>query len=989
VNTTVGSFAGLLRQFRAKAGLTQEELAERANLSTRAISDLERGIKHRPYPHTVRQLVLALELDEEQTVRFQLALLPTKGTEDKRQESSRRVMPSISLPIPPTPFIGRQKEIEELQALFSHGAFRLLTLAGPGGVGKTRLALQVAQNVAPLFPDGVSFVSLGPLTVPDGMPAAIASSLEIRELRGLPILEVLTAYLRSREMLLVLDNFEHLLPAADVVSRLLASCPLLVVLVTSRTVLRLSAEREYPVHPLALPIPGHLPTAEALSRYDSIQLFVQRAQAVNPAFRMTEDNASTVAGICCRLDGLPLAIELAASRTKLFPLPALLEWLSGSLKLLEGGARDVPSRQQTLWNTIQWSYDLLSSEEQALFARLSVFSGGCSLEAAASVCAPEDDLDLLERLTSLIDKSLVRQIGDEEPRFEMLEILREYAREQLAANGAQESARQRHAAYYLSLAERAEPQFLGSDQMRWLDRVEREHENLRAALRWCSERGEGTRGEKTAQAAETGLRLAASLHWFWLFRDHHREGLAWLEQSLARSVSAPANVRAKALCNAGILAGLVGEMATSRTFLTRSVQLSREIGDRYQLSCALAVLGSTPWSHDWDEPSAAVLEESLALAREVGHPWLVGHALLHSVFRVVNSVAITRGKERAAARTAGEEGLSRLAEAGDGVPAAVLQLSLGRIAQYEGDYPRARTAFTACLPVLRVLGWNTTLGDALVGLGDVARRQGDDREAAVLYAEAVALYRSVGDRLAPACTRTLGRLAETNFEQGDWAAAESGATESLALARDTSQVGSSEIMGALMLHAALASVRGMPARALRLASAADVIHAYSSPSPEAADRDSREQRLNYLPPSPHVSALAACGQLLEHHLTAARQALSADEQAAAWAEGQGMSAEQAITYALDGSPPPVNDVPSDLRPSREQRQGRALDHLQGQGWLSPRTYAALLGVSTDTALRDLNDLAQRGVVQATGRTRNRRYVLTGEAAGRAIHRTGR
>lgn len=323
------------------------------------------------------------------------------------------------------------------------------------------------------------------------------------------------------------------------------------------------------------------------------------------------------------------------------------------------------------------------------------------------------------------------------------------------------------------------------------------------------------------------------------------------------------------------------------------------------------------------------------------------------------------------------------------MPAAVLQLSLGRIALYEDDYRRARTAFTACLPVLRVLGWNTTLGDALVGLGDVARRQGDNREVAALYAEAIALYRPVGDRVSPALARALCRLAETNFEQGDWEAAESGATESLALARDTGQVGSSEIMGALMVHAAVAAVRGMPARALRLVGAAAAMHAHRSASGEVADEAPRERPMTYLPPSPHLSGMAAGWQQLEHCLTVARQALSADEQAAAWAEGQRMSAEQVITYALDRLAPSLSEVPSDLRPTRKERQSRAVDHFTARGWLSPRTYAKLLGVSTDTALRDLTDLEHRGVVQATGSTRDRRYVLIGAAAGGAIHRTGR
>jgi predicted ATPase/DNA-binding XRE family transcriptional regulator len=475
-------FGRLVQRYRLAVGWTQEELAERAGLSARAISDLERGVKSQPRLDTVRRLAQALQLDEETAPHFRRAAWRGGGAGNESWWAPERGKPRVSLPIQPTPFVGRQQELEEVRAVLSRPAVRLLTLTGPGGVGKTRLAVQVAEDVAGQFPDGVSFVSLGSLVDPGHVPASIASTLGLREVRGLSLLDDLTTYLRSKKLLLVLDNFEHLLPATNAVSHLLAACAHLTILLTSRTVLHLAAEREYPVPPLTLPLPGHLPALAVLARHDAIRLFVQRAEAVKPAFRLTEDNAVAVAGICYRLDGLPLAIELAASRVKLFPPRALLERLSGNLKLLTGGARDLPARQQTLWNTIDWSYSLLSAEEQYLFARLSAFAGGCSYEAVEAVCNPEGELDLVAGLASLLDHSLLRQDGEEEPRLGMLETLREYAREQLAAQGERDVFQRRHAAYYLALAERAEPELTGADQLRWLDLLEREHDNLRAAL---------------------------------------------------------------------------------------------------------------------------------------------------------------------------------------------------------------------------------------------------------------------------------------------------------------------------------------------------------------------------------------------------------------------------------------------------------------------------------------------------------------------------
>jgi predicted ATPase len=423
------------------------------------------------------------------------------------------------LPLQPTPFIGRQREVEEIKALLGREEVRLLTLTGPGGTGKTRLALQAAERAMGLFSDGVVFVSLASLTDPGLVPFTIAGILKVKERSGQPILETLIEHLRAKRLLLVLDNFEHLLPAAEVVSHLLAVCPELTILVTSRAVLHLAAEHEYPVLPLALPDPRHLPELGALSQYDAVTLFVQRAQTVTPSFAVANENAPAVAEICQRLDGLPLAIELAATRIKLFPPQALLQRLSSRLKLLTGGATDRPTRQQTLRNTLDWSYSLLSEEEQALFARLAVFAGGCSFEAAEAVCNPEGELDLLAGMASLVDRSLIRQEGEEEPRFSMLETIREYAHEKLDERGEGHTIRAAHAGYFLQLAEEAEPELTGPKQGAWLSRLDEELDNLRGALRWFLERGE----------VEEELRLAAALFCYWRPRGFWSEGGRWLE----------------------------------------------------------------------------------------------------------------------------------------------------------------------------------------------------------------------------------------------------------------------------------------------------------------------------------------------------------------------------------------------------------------------------------------------------------------------------
>jgi predicted ATPase/DNA-binding CsgD family transcriptional regulator len=371
---------------------------------------------------------------------------------------------------------------------------RLLTLTGPGGVGKTRLGLQVATDLLDDFADGICFVPLGSISDHELVVPAIVQALELRETGDQPVLDLLKGFLRDKQLLLLLDNFEQVLAASVSVVEVLTFCPGLKVIVTSRAALHVQGEYEFAVPPLAVPNLKQLPASEALSQYTAVALFLERAQAIKPDFQMTRDNAQTIAEICVRLDGLPLAIELAAARIKLLPLPALLARLSRRLHVLTCGGRDMPARQQTLRNTLAWSYDLLSTEDQRLFRRLSIFVGGCTLEAAETVCAALDDRteSIIDGVASLIDKSLLQQVGEVggEPYLTMLETIREYGLEALEASGELEPLQQAHAGYYVALAERATLELRGPRQAEWFQRLEQEHDNLRTALRWLLQRKE-------------------------------------------------------------------------------------------------------------------------------------------------------------------------------------------------------------------------------------------------------------------------------------------------------------------------------------------------------------------------------------------------------------------------------------------------------------------------------------------------------------------
>lgn len=587
-----------------------------------------------------------------------------------------------NLPLQITPFIGREREIDEIAALILREDVRLLTLTGPGGTGKTRLALQVGAAVLDHFERGVFFVNLASLADPDLVPSAIASTLKVKEAPGEDILTTLIAYLSDREMLLVLDNFEHLLEAAGAVGDMLVGCPRLKILVTSRARLHLSAEHVYPVPALSVPDLSRLPVPEELSQYDAVALFIERAQAVKPGFAVTNDNAPAVAEICARLDGLPLAIELAAARLTLFPPAALLSRLTSRLKLLTGGAKDRPTRQQTLRGAIDWSYSLLSPAEQALFARLSAFAGGCSFEAAEAVCNPDGELDLLEGLASLVDKSLLRQEGDDEPRFTMLETIREYAVETLRERGERASVHRVHATYFLQLAEEVEPDRDPATAEHWLERMASEKDNLRAALDWLLRDG----------AAEEAARLAAALWFFWSAQGLFHEGRQRLEAVVAQP-DLSARIRSRALLRLGYFASHQGALA--------------------------------------DVQKAA--EEARDLARSAGDVGTEFEAVADLAF-----LAIQRGNADDA-RLLQDECARLAARSGDGTHAAVVLRMRGFSAAEDGDLDRAGRLFSEEATLRRDPAIGGDLAGALINVGWAALERGDLDGAEAAHAESLAL----------------------------------------------------------------------------------------------------------------------------------------------------------------------------------------------------------------------------------------------------------
>ena len=727
-------FGTRLRRLREAAGLTQEELALRSGVSAKAISTLERGERKRPYPHTIRSLADALDLSENERAALFVAV-PKRGSVDAPVGPA--LATESNLPIPSTSLLGRKRELAEIKTFLQEA--RLLTLTGTGGVGKTRLAIEATRDATRLFPDGAVFVTLASLSDFTFVLPTVAQSLGLREAGG----EILRGYLRDKQLLLVLDNFEHVLEAAPEVAALIETCPKLSVLVTSRAPLRVRGEQEYPVQPLALPTSTISPTVEEVVGSPSGRLFAERAREASPAFELTLHNAAAVAAICWRLAGLPLALELAAARVKFLDPATLLSRLDQALSAV--GARDLPQRQRTMWATLDWSHELLSEEERVLFRRLSVFIGGFSLEAAEAVGASGRIFakNVLEILGQLVEQSLVVAQPDQKGsgvRYGMLEPVMQYALEKLQESREAEETKRRHFAYFLGLAEEAEQiyglltgtKLTGAEGEAWMDRLEREHDNLRTALGWAKERGE----------VEAGLRLVGALGWFWWTRGYFVEGHNWAEHFLEKPVRgdlrAMDGARAKALLGAGMLSYGRGDLLRSLGLLEEGLATYRRLGDQAGTAAILAELGKVVRAQGDDDRAQELSKEGLHLSRLLGDNRSAAISLLTQ-----GHLARHRGDLARAAELFGEAlALWKKLEDRRGVAYSLCNLGVAALERGEAGY--ALELHEESLRLYEALQDKPGRAYALINLGDVARSLGEEGRAVSLYEEALALHKELG-----------------------------------------------------------------------------------------------------------------------------------------------------------------------------------------------------------------------------------------------------
>jgi predicted ATPase/DNA-binding winged helix-turn-helix (wHTH) protein len=693
----------------------------------------------------------------------------TQGTPDsteRRKSNAGRLGPKlIDLPTPRTSLIGREAEVASAANLLRSNNVQLLTLTGLGGSGKTRLAIAVAAEIASDFTGGVHFVGLASITDPDLVATALAKSLDIQQVANRTAPQLISDHLQgSGPLLLVLDNFEHVLPAATLVAETLATCPALKVLVTSRECLRMYGEQEFPVAPLQQDF--------------AVQLFVQRATAVRPNFAMSEENSAAISEICSRLDGLPLAIELAAARTKLLSPRAILERLQSRFQLLTGGALDLPERQQTLRATIDWSHDLLNEAEKKLFRRFSVFIGGCTLEATEAVCNTGSDLGvgLFDGLASLVDKNLLQRVdsSDSDARFTMLETIREYALERLASSGEERATRRAHAAYCLVLAEEGNPELSPAERTAWLTRCDLETDNFRSAVDHLI--GDGD--------VEWSLRLCMALFRFWDMRDHLIEGRSRLEAVLRLAGDGFSKERAKVAHFLGALITAQGDFPSARRFLNQSLSLYQELGDRWGIAVSLNALAVSARDQGDYSSAQANFERSLACWRMLPN------------------------------RSATARCLHNLAN----------------VTKVCGDYGRAQSALTEAASIFEELGDRGGVAWSKNQQGDIAREQGDLAAALGFYGRALSAFREIGDRWGSA--RSLADLGHVYCQQKEYQAAHAAYRESVELFAELGH--KRGIARALEGSACLAAAQGDAERALKLAAAAAHLRRLiSAPLPRA------------------------------------------------------------------------------------------------------------------------------------------------------------
>jgi non-specific serine/threonine protein kinase len=812
------TFGDLLRRYRLAAGLTQEELAERAHLSPRAISDLERGARNRPWRDTIQLLATALKLEPAERAQLEGAARqashPAPGVAG-REAREGGTTPGHNLPVPMTSFVGREREIAQVRQRLA--TTRLLTLTATGGSGKTRLALQVAADVSEQFPDGVFFVPLAPISPGTSVLPPIAQVVGVKESADRSLSEHLAEALRGRQMLLVLDNFEHVAAAAGDVAALLGACPGLKVLVTSRSPLHLQGEHESLVPPLSIPDRDHLAHPAQTLASEAVRLFVERARAVRPDFNVTDQNVATVVEICRRLDGLPLAIELAAALVKALPVEDLAARLGEQLRLLTRGSRGADPRQQTLRATFDWSYNLLAAPERSVFRRLAVFAGGFPLAAADFVCVGDDvnEWEVLPLLIELVDKSLVEmRERDGVARYHLLEPLRQYGWDRLVEAGEADVVRDRHRDWCLALVEQGEPGRVEDRSLAWVERIESEQHNVRVALAFCVERD-----------VQIGLRLVAGMSTFWWHRSLAAENERWIDLLLARATEATP-LRVNALFDTAMRAAGRGDYLRATSRAEEALRVARDMGENGWIGAALGQLGRRAADRGDYVHACELCEEGLGLARQTG-----------SLSRIVNQLSALgdvtlAADDLARAREAYSELIELSTKLGDRAWIAWGYANQGAIAHATGDAAQARALLEKAVEGLRDAGHRPGLSYSLASLGYVVGMAGDEVRALALLCESLVLLRELGHLVRAA--RTLCFLGILAVRQGAFA------------------------------------------RGVRLFGAAEAVCGYYRVWLDPVQRTD-----------------------LEASVASARAALGEETFASAWAEGQAMTLEQAVAYALE------------------------------------------------------------------------------------------
>lgn len=778
-----------------------------------------------------------------------------------------------NLPVQLTSLIGREQEVRAACTLLQRADVRLVTLTGTGGIGKTRLGLAMASEMLAIFAGGICFVPLASISDPALVIPTIAHLLGLEHMHTRSVrvdMEYLKTFLQDKHFLLVLDNFEQVVQAAPDLTELLKSCPNLNILVTSRATLHLEGEHEFPVPPLAFPTHLKFPASEDLAQYPAIALFLQRAVRVKPDFALTRANIQAIAAICKHLDGLPLAIELAAARIKVLPPQALLQRLAHRLEVLTGGMQGVAARQQTLRNTIAWSYNLLDAEEQWLFRQLSIFVGGCTLQAVEATCSAfaNGERAVLNGVASLIDKSLLRQTEQEgdEPRLLMLETIREFGLDYLASCGEMEQTRLAHAEYYLRLAEETETHLYGAEQVRWFDQLEREHDNLRAALSWS------IGDENTDQRRETALRLAAVLVRFWVARGYISEGRDWLEKALARREEVAPPVQANALSGASWLAFLQSDMEQATILYEDGLQCYREARKTHHASVLVPSLIGLTWMASMGNHDAAarfLLDESRALARETGDNRSLAHLLNFLAVAAIQQGNFTE------AHALLEESLAHFKEMDNQFDMAWSLRFLGQVLFPLREKARAYALVEEGLALSRAMHDIPGQANSLYLLGRFSLEEGNAVAARARLEESLALFRMIG--VQHHIAHLLPQLANSAMQQGDYEAAHGWYKESQEMLQELDD--REGMVLCLQGWGVLVARRGEGIAAARLWGVAETL------------RHTRSPRVRFLMFVRHTNYEQAD---YERMVGLVRVQLGEKIFAAAWAEGQNMTPEQAL-----------------------------------------------------------------------------------------------